>query len=679
MSKKPKNMTPESPDAKSARLKQETLEREIIFGVVKSRNFYLKIRESVCPWDAEKGFHRNDFSVTGYNTLFEIVAAHYHRFSLHEGISEDIRITHEELRNALVDQVNKKKIADTIGDALLAEIDEERDYTANLSDESLMALADGAAFSSWLKRRIFEQTVNTITSRKTLGDLTLEGLVDLTRTAEKAVRGLDFDIITPPPRSFEEILPGKFPIGALNPVTREIAEQAADVHCIPVSVTALTTLATISGAIGKSVQVVDAVNGHVTPSNLYIVIAAPKSFGKGAASQLAKPILDASELYLNKFLRETQPRLLAEIAEIELKTEYAKRHLRNVVEAVENHAEKPDEIRTDLGKLLLRKKDIEKQLKTIPTLWIGSATGAALSDNLAANNETIFSYSAEAGDMIRIAMGRYNKDKSGDFDLFLSGYTGELTGESRVSRGTNRMRPCISALWFCQPLLLNEILANDEATERGLTARILSHVVEQKEIPMDDGVVRAIMPKANQAWGALIRSILEKREALREPVQVHCSLEAREVFRAFHNESVKLRNGQFNSVEGELGRWRENAIRVAAGQWVADFNAGLCFVDSPLTENQAVRAVSLVKWINLSILAVSDKSRAAKKLEEVHQMLDRVRRMGPEISLRDLDRRAGVSREKILGLAGEFSDLMRVVKRTPPNGGRPSEMLQILN
>ena len=76
---------------------------------------------------------------------------------------------------------------------------------------------------------------------------------------------------------------------------------------------------------------------------------------------------------------------------------------------------------------------------------------------------------------------------------------------------------------------------------------------------------------AQREWDVLVRRAVAIRESSRE---VPCSSEAREIFRSFHNEAVRLRNEQFRSIEGELGRWRENAIRVAGGHCIADALVG---------------------------------------------------------------------------------------------------------
>ena len=95
-----------------------------------------------------------------------------------------------------------------------------------------------------------------------------------------------------------------------------------------------------------------------------------------------------------------------------------------------------------------------------------------------------------------------------------------------------------------QPFLLRELIENEEALERGLTARMLLFVLEPERIAEDDGRVREISSEAKAAWDNLIRAILHARHKNPRPEQIVWSSEAREIFRPFYNESVGLRNGK---------------------------------------------------------------------------------------------------------------------------------------
>jgi hypothetical protein len=228
-------------------------------------------------------------------------------------------------------------------------------------------------------------------------------------------------------------------------------------------------------------------------------------------------------------------------------------------------------------------------------------------------------------------------------------------------------------LWFCQPFLLRELFANEEALERGLTARVLPFIVEHdEEIPEDDGIVRCVNDAVRQAWDSGVRRVLACRES---PHVIQCSPEAREVLRTFHNEAVRLRNGKYRGIEGELGRWRENAIRVAGGQCVADALLKGEDVESlVLTAEQADRGVKIARWCHLQSLTMLNKGLADRQWQRVETLQALISRYGGSVTLRDLRDRHGFPPDQVKMLAKEYPQAL-LIETIKPVTGRPSEIL----
>jgi hypothetical protein len=223
--------------------------------------------------------------------------------------------------------------------------------------------------------------------------------------------------------------------------------------------------------------------------------------------------------------------------------------------------------------------------------------------------------------------------------------------------------------------LLRELFTNEEALERGLTARVLPFVVEHDgNIPEDDGIVRCVSDSVRQAWDLMVRRALACRAS---PQVIHCSAEAREVFRAFHNQAVRLRNGKYRAIEGELGRWRENAIRTAGGQCVADaLSKGEKVESLILTPEQAERGVRIARWSHLHSVAMLNKGLADRQWQRVKTLQDLVRRYGGTVTLRDLRDRHGFPSHEAKLLAAEYPHALSVQTRKPATG-RPSDVLTI--
>ena len=302
-----------------------------------------------------------------------------------------------------------------------------------------------------------------------------------------------------------------------------------------------------------------------------------------------------------------------------------------------------------------------------PSLWEGNTTSEALAVSLANNEDTTFSFSPEAGELVRVALGKYTEKC--DFDLLLSGYSSEEVSYNRRNGGRIDLCPTIASLWMVQPTILFELLGNQEAFERGLTARLLMFDAKA-EIQEDDGTIRRFNGQNLGQWNDLIVNILTTRKGAKDPINVECKPEAREVFRQFHNESVKLQKGEFRDMEGELGRWRENAVRVALCLWVGDGAKG------ELTKDQAVRAVTLTKWCGFSFLEILDKERIEKKLQQVYKLHDLMIKYDGQITLRILKKNHSFDPDHIKRLAIEFPEYLKV-DSVKPKTGRPSEILKI--
>ena len=471
--------------------------------------------------------------------------------------------------------------------------------------------------------------------------------------------------------------PGGFPIHALSSAMRAIVEEVAEVHRVPVALPAMCAVGVVSGALGNAFTLVGAVNGKEGHGNLYIIAAAPKSSGKGSvAGVLVRPLLEASAELEADFKERQLPSLKSEKAVLEKRVSVLVNELasnktgagkdRQPMGAMER-METERELQTANARL----EAIEPLLAALPTYWVSNATSEAMAAQFKRNNCGLFCYSAEAGEVVRVLMGKYRGDGKADYDLALSGYSVEPWRSDRIGRGSCQITPCLSMLLLVQPSILREITGDAEAFERGMTARLLSFIVETEPME-DDGISRSISEQAEAGWNQLIRGILERREApASNPHRITCSPEAREVFRQFHNESVQLRRGEYQDIEAELGRWRENAIRLGVVLAMADNPEGV-----ELTAEQAARAVELARWCVHFGLQITDTARMQKRAERAEELQTLLLRSGGRETLRNLDKSHGFTPEEIKAIAGQFPERFTVER--VETGGRPSETLRLV-
>jgi len=482
----------------------------------------------------------------------------------------------------------------------------------------------------------------------------------------------------PEPAPPTDLEPGEFPLRALSPAMRAIAEDLASVHRVPVQLPAMCAVGILSGALGNAYTLTGAVDGKDCHGNLYIIPAAPKSSGKGSvANALVRPLLEASARLEAAFKQHQLPGLKADKAILEKRVGLLVNELATGKTGTGQNRQPMGEAermetRRELEAAHERLAEIEPLLSALPTYWVGNATSEAMAAQFARNNPGLFCYSAEAGETVRVLMGKYRGDGKADYDLALSGYSVEPWRSDRITRGVCQITPCLAMLLLVQPSILRELMCDEEAFERGLTARMLPFIVET-EPQEDDGIARRVSETAEATWNRLIHGILAKREALaRKSHRIVCTPEAREVFRQFHNEGVRLRRGEFRDIEAELGRWRENAIRLAIGQCVADNP------DAPeLTGEQATRAVEVMRWCARSGLQITNAARMQKRTKRADELqtLLASKSRGEE-TLRNLDKSHGFKAEEVQTLAGQFPERF-IVERKADNGGRPSQCVRL--
>jgi len=466
-----------------------------------------------------------------------------------------------------------------------------------------------------------------------------------------------------PPDEDQPKHPRPFPIDALNQVQRSMVEAVINTFGQDPGVVGLTSCAVLSGGMGRSFMVEGAVQGLKTFGNTYTLIGVERSGGKGTvATALMQPLINANSELLKNFRDNTLPSL-----------KVRHRQIKNQMEAMYKAKDEPPQPET-LIQLQREFEMIERHLKSTPALFSGSATGASLVESLARNDEQLLLFSPEAGDAVKVALGRYTSDGGTDLDLMLSGFSGESFSESRVGRGNNHLEmPCISTLWFVQPVLMKELLSNEQAVERGLAARFLYATSPQNVVPFDDGLERSIPHELTTRWDSLIRGILRRRD--QNMIAIACHPDAREIFREFHNIMVTYRNGSYREISGDLGRAREIAIRVALGQCVADAYSR---DETPtiLQPDHAERGIAIAKYSYWQFVNLTAPLREGRGLARLEKLIKHCAGVGGSVKVSTLKNNHGFTNEEITRLLADYKHKIQLVTPPPgPSGGRPSSLI----
>jgi hypothetical protein len=465
----------------------------------------------------------------------------------------------------------------------------------------------------------------------------------------------------------EEVFDGlvePFPISSFPEALRCVSSELAEVYQIPVSLAAMSALAVMSGAVGKSVAVKGGRRDLITMLNLYVIAIAERGSGKGIAGQkLASPVINRSsqlaEAYKTKMAGwESEFGLL----QAEIKT------LQH--EAAKATGNERERLEADLAAKSHRKAELEAAGKRSVTLWCGDTTSEALFRNLADNDEALFSYSSEAGGPVKVALGKYTANGKGDFDLLLSSYSGDSCRNDRVARGSLELKePRLALLWMVQTCVVDEILGDRDAVARGLTARPLifdSGARRQKDDRRDLAFTR------DEQWESFIGGILDTRlsNPVDIPLLIVCKPDAVEIFAALNDETVDLENGRYPDLPGELSRWRENAIKIAGLFALAE--------GSPtVTADHAKRAVAVVRWCGFNYLNMLERGRRIRLHSEVQRLWNLVvQSPGGEVPVGEIERRHGFSRNKLEMLTEVFPELLETYTYPPSGPGRPKTVLR---
>ena len=471
------------------------------------------------------------------------------------------------------------------------------------------------------------------------------------------------DISQSPSDEDQPRLPRPFPVEALNEVQRPLVEAIINTFGQDPGVVGLTSCAVLSGAMGRSFMVEGAAPELITTGNTFTLVGVERSGGKGTVSKiLMQPLINANSELLKNYRENTLPSLRVR-----------HRQIKQQLEALYKTKDEPPQ--QDLLIQLQREyESIERDLKYSPAIYSGSSTGASLVESLARNNEQLMLFSPEAGDAVKVALGRYTSDGGTDIDLMLSAFSVEPFSESRVGRGNNHMeKPCIAMLWFVQPLLMKELMSNQQAMERGLGARLLYATSPQNEVPFDDGLERSIPQELTAVWNSLVRGILSRRD--QSELTITCHPDAREIFREFHNIMVTLRNGPFREIRGDLGRAREIAIRVALGQCVADaYSRG----ETPtiLQPEHAERGVSITRFSYSQFVNLTAPLREGLGLGKLNKIIELCAGVGGSVKVSKLKNNHGYTEEQITQLLEDYSHKIKLLVPTvSANGGRPSPLI----
>jgi hypothetical protein len=407
-----------------------------------------------------------------------------------------------------------------------------------------------------------------------------------------------------------------FPLHHLPPTAQAMAEATARTERTPETLAGGCVLSILSASIGAGLQVESGSN-RVTRANLYILLSAESGSGKSETYRhVVKPFMDFEQQIVDRWKANTLPGLQAEADILESEIAKLKRGAFNCKSSVE---------RAEIYDALKAKKKALAEIGAglnAPRLCCEDVTSEKLAVMLGHNQEQLASLSSDAGAVVNILLGCYNKADRTDESVYLKAFSGD---NCRVDRQTREPvlldHPCLVVLWLTQPDKLESLMAARSLTDGGLIPRLLAcHTRAQPQPIVDD--VEGIPTATARDWARLINELVETFHMASKPLTIQPTPEALRILNEHYNQIVIRRRGELKDVTIYAARWNEQAWRIAvclhAG--MHGKNAGELMLDA----NTAESAIALADWFTVEQLRILARGRHAAhraKQDEVLSLL----------------------------------------------------------
>ena len=151
-----------------------TYERMVVLSLIHSHSFYLSVKDTLCPLDAETGLRRQDFSVYRYNVLFDHIASFWGLFRK----PNPNPIPEKFLETAVIDSSNLSKMQIEVAQALLEEIKDDF-YTHPMTQELIENGVAGEPFRYWMESRISKRAVDEISNKSRQMIMTMDNVTEI--------------------------------------------------------------------------------------------------------------------------------------------------------------------------------------------------------------------------------------------------------------------------------------------------------------------------------------------------------------------------------------------------------------------------------------------------------------------------------------------------------------------
>ncbi|MFA6076033.1 MAG: DUF3987 domain-containing protein [Negativicutes bacterium] len=453
---------------------------------------------------------------------------------------------------------------------------------------------------------------------------------------------LDEDVMLP--EVYRGLEPAEYPIDAFPGWLQEYVLQVALATQTPVDLPGNAALAVLSAALAQKIKV-RAKQDWLEQVNLYIVtLLEPSNLKSAVMSQLDFPVKSYEAIIQDKERAEVAKQR-AQISLLKRKKDTLEKRLADINCNAEDRAK----FQMDFEAVTIQLAALPEPVAT--KLLVSDCTAEKLASVLSEQRgERIAVLSAEGGIIFSLAAGRYGN--SPNFDIYLSGYTGESYLVDRQGRDSLRINnPAITLGLAAQPSVIINASGKKEQAQfqgRGLYARFLFSYPKSKigyrdvrtDYPIDPAAKSLyeenIMIMMNLPFDAQTKELVLSEGALELFVRYRENLEA-----------DLLPTGRFYCLQDWGGKAHGQLIRLCGLLHVAE-NIDKSFANMPISAEIMANAVKLIRYFESHALITFGAMQETPEHKLAIEILGRMNtKQLCEFSIRDVKRSfTAVTREE---------------------------------
>jgi uncharacterized protein DUF3987 len=438
-----------------------------------------------------------------------------------------------------------------------------------------------------------------------------------------------------------------FPADCLPLRLKWLADNVSASTKMPAVIPYTAGLACISSALGAGLAL-ETKKGEFIFPNTYILPVVNSGLGKSRSSKPMLAPLYAQHDELQEQWKERFAEIQAELDDINSEIDRNKKELSkgNPTDAGKK------EIKDKLASLYETKEEYEADSKK-PELYTGNTTEAKLAILLKDNKEVLSAISSEAGAAIQILAGKYSSGQKGNINtedtLMLSSYCQErYKGDRSTTQSIELRAPTVNLYWMFQSRYVPMLYGNQSLATGGFLARCLafnSKADPQEETGDEPEIDPTFIKGYCEAIGELFKFRFSPAPKFTRPTKAATSL-----MRDYHNECVRLAEGDLIDIQQFPLRWRENAWKLALCIHAMD-----CDPLAELSVKTAEKAVMIGKWFTDQFLALMSGGREDKLEDDGMWLLNYINRAGvvyrpgqpKSMAVRDIARNRSMKSEDV--------------------------------